>query len=245
MPFDLASSSQPESNPFSEHASHLSSQACDPANPEMAHSSKQSVTAGHPATRAADFASDADQLSRHPFKMLPAAVFEQLSDPNLLSSNGNLGSNLLLGPTQPVQQQQWQQQEHKLDLGKKQSDENHVQSLMVRVQQKPVWMGSNAGTTLLLLLTRCIDIAPNLHNTCILSVWWTQTQVPSALLLCHATVRVTSQDMCMLSFAIDIRSLLIQPATLHPMLPAYKGRCHLDHSTFAAAKHESAVIVTK
>jgi len=147
MPFDLTSSSQPESNPFSEHALHLSNQACGPGNPELAHSSEQRVTAQDSPPRAADIAPDADQLPRHPFKMLPTAVLEQLSDPNLLSNNGNLGSNLLLGPTQPVQQQQ----EHKLDLGEKQSDENRVQSLMVSVQQKPVWMGSNTGTTLLRL----------------------------------------------------------------------------------------------
>ena len=211
MPFDLASSSQPESNSFSEHALLVSSQACGPANPELAHSSKQRVTAWDPAPRAADIASDAYQLSRHPFKMLPTAVFEQLSDPNLLSSDGNLGFNLLLGSAQPVQQQQ---QEHKLDFGERQSDENRVQSLMVSVQQKPVWMGSNTGTTLLLL---------------------------------HATVRVTLQDMDMLSVAVGIRSLSIRPAKLRPMLPAYKGRSHLDHSAVAVAvaEHEAAVIHTK
>ena len=151
MPFDLASSSQPESNPFSEHALLLSSQACGPANPELTHSSEQRVTAWDPAPRAVDFAPDADQLSRHPFKMLPTAVFEQLSDTNLLSSDGNLGLNLLLGPTQPVQQQQ--QQGHELDFGERQCDEDRVQSLMVSAQQKPVWRGVDTGTRLLLLYT--------------------------------------------------------------------------------------------
>ncbi len=163
MPFDLTSLSQPESNPFSEHALLVSSQACGPANPELAYSSKLRVIAQDPAPRAADIASEADQLSRHPFKMLPTAVFEQLSDPNLLSTNGNLGFNLLLGPAQPVQQQQ-QQQEHKLDFGERQSDENRVQSLMVSVQQKPVWMGSNTGTTL--LLHKVCDIAQK-PRTCV------------------------------------------------------------------------------
>ncbi|KAL0048524.1 hypothetical protein WJX82_005046 [Trebouxia sp. C0006] len=141
MPFDLTLSSQPESNPFSEHALLVTSQACGSPNPELAHSSEQRVIAQDPALTAADFAADADQLSRHPFKMLPTAVFEQLFDPNLLSSNGNLGFNLLLGPAQPVQQQQG----HELDFGERQRDENRVQSLMVSVQHKPVWMGSNTG----------------------------------------------------------------------------------------------------
>ncbi|KAL0023111.1 hypothetical protein WJX77_002676 [Trebouxia sp. C0004] len=142
MPFDLSSSPQPESNPFSEDALLLSSQACGPANAELAYGSKQEVTAWDPAPRADDMASDADQLSRHPFKMLATAVFEQLSDPNLLSSDGNVGLNLLLGPARPVKQQQ---QAHEPDFGERQSDENRVQSLMVSVLQKPVWMGSNTG----------------------------------------------------------------------------------------------------
>jgi len=149
MPFDWASSSQPESNPFSEHAWHLSSQACASPNPELVYISEQRVTAWDPAPKAAGIASDADQLSRHPFKMLPTAVFEQLSDPHLLSSDGNLGLHLLLGPAQPVQQQHG----HEQDFDERQSDENHVQSLMVNMQQKPVWVGSNTGTTLLLLHT--------------------------------------------------------------------------------------------
>jgi len=166
MPFDLTLSSQPESNPFSEHALLVTSQACGSPNPELAHSSEQRVIAQDPALTAADFASDADQLSRHPFKMLPTAVFEQLFDPNLLSSNGNLGFNLLLGPAQPVQQQQGQgqQQGHELDFGERQRDENRVQSLMVSVQHKPVWMGSNTGTTL--LLHKVCDIAQK-PRTCV------------------------------------------------------------------------------
>ena len=243
MPFDLASSSQPESNSFSEHALLVSSQACGPANPELAHSSKQRVTAWDPAPRAADIASDAYQLSRHPFKMLPTAVFEQLSDPNLLSSDGNLGFNLLLGSAQPVQQQQ---QEHKLDFGERQSDENRVQSLMVSVQQKPVWMGSNTGTTLLLLHTTvCVTSHPNPKRMYVVVLVDSSRGI--TLLLLHATVRVTLQDMDMLSVAVGIRSLSIRPAKLRPMLPAYKGRSHLDHSAVAVAvaEHEAAVIHTK
>ena len=223
MPFDLASSSQPESNSFSEHALLVSSQACGPANPELAYSSKLRVIAQDPAPRAADIASEADQLSRHPFKMLPTAVFEQLSDPNLLSSDGNLGFNLLLGSAQPVQQQQ---QEHKLDFGERQSDENRVQSLMVSVQQKPVWMGSNTGTTLLLLHTTvCVTFPPNPKRIHVVVL--EDSSRGTTLLLLHATVCVTLQDMYMLLVAIDTRSLSIQPATLYPMLPAYKGRCQL------------------
>ena len=228
MPFDLTSLSQPESNPFSEHALLVSSQACGPANPELAYSSKLRVIAQDPAPRAADIASEADQLSRHPFKMLPTAVFEQLFDPNLLSSNGNLGFNLLLGPAQPVQQQQGQgqQQGHELDFGERQRDENRVQSLMVSVQHKPVWMGSNTGTTLLLLHTTvCVTFPPNPKRIHVVVL--EDSSRGTTLLLLHATVCVTLQDMYMLLVAIDTRSLSIQPATLYPMLPAYKGRCQL------------------
>ena len=240
MPFDLTLSSQPESNPFSEHALLVTSQPCGSPNPELAHSSEQRVIAQDPALTAANFAADADQLSRHPFKMLPTAVFEQLFDPNLLSSNGNLGFNLLLGPAQPVQQQQG----HELDFGERQRDENRVQSLMVSVQHKPVWMGSNTGTTLLLLHTTvCVTFPPNPKRIHVVAL--EDSSRGTTLLLLHATVCVTLQDMYMLLVAIDTRSLSIQPATLYPMLPAYKGRCHLDHSTIAVAKHESAVIFTK
>lgn len=188
-PFDLTSSSQPESDPFSEHALLVSSHACGPPNQELAYSSEQRVTAWDPALRAADIASDADQLSRHPFKLLPTAVFEQLSDPNLLSSDGNLGLNLLLGSAQPVQQQQ-QQQVHELDHGERQSDENRVQSLMVRVQQKPVWMGSNTGTTLLLLPTTvCVTWHPKPKHVYVVGLVDSSRGTTSLLL--HATVHVT------------------------------------------------------
>ncbi len=50
--------------------------------------------------------------------------------------------------------------------------------------------------------------------------------------------------MCMLSVAVDTRSLSVRPAKLWPMLPAYKGRPHLDHSTIAIAEHEAAGIHT-
>lgn len=248
MPFDLTLSSQPESNPFSEHALLVTSQARGSPNPDLAHSSEPRVIAQDPALRAPDIASKADQLSRHPFKMLPTAVFEQLSDPNLLSSDGNLGFNLLLGPVQPVQQQQGQrqgqQQRHELDFGERQRDENRVQSLMVSVQQKPVWMGSNTGTTLLLLHTTvCVTLPPNPKRIHVVVV--KDASRGTTLLLLHATVGVTLQDMYVLLVAIDTQSLSMQPATLYPMLPAYKGRCHLDHSTIAVAKHESAVIFTK
>ena len=86
-------------------------------------------------------ATDSALACRHLFTLLPSAVFEQLADPNLLSSNGKPESQ---GLHQSLQHQQ-PQHGQLLESGAWKNDEFQVQSVLQSMQQKPFWSQAVTG----------------------------------------------------------------------------------------------------
>ena len=83
---------------------------------------------------------ESDLTARHPFKLLPTAVFEHLADPNLLTACKGSSLRQKLGSTMAeVSAQQ-------TDVtGARHADENGIQSRLCSMQQKPVWEPVSPG----------------------------------------------------------------------------------------------------
>ena len=135
LPFDLSSAPPGTSSfPFSVHTS---SQAAASTATEPAYD-RRHETSWQATARPAEGTSGAELLSRHPFRLLPTAVFEQLSDPHLLNSDASRESYHVQATSQ-------QQQQQHLGLAVWQHDENQVQAMLNDMQQKPVWMTATPG----------------------------------------------------------------------------------------------------
>ena len=135
LPFDL--SPAPPGTSSSPVSDHVGSQTAEPPASQLAYESRQE-TPWQATPRPADGTSGADLLSRHPFRLLPTAVFEQLSDPHLLNSEANMESYHVQATSQ-------QQQQQHLGLAVRQNNENQIQAMLNDMQQKPVWMTASPG----------------------------------------------------------------------------------------------------
>lgn len=84
--------------------------------------------------------SESGAVARHPFKLLPAVVFEHLSDPNSLNAcHGSLNSQPFICALAEAPAQQAD------GLTAWPTDENTVQSRLEAMQQKPVWEPVDPG----------------------------------------------------------------------------------------------------
>ena len=87
---------------------------------------------------------------RHPFRLLPSALFEQLSDPRMLNSISKSNDAAVTQQLRAEGSQQGQQQQAGAEPSSTAwcTDENKVQQTLQSMQQKPAWLPPTAGTVM-------------------------------------------------------------------------------------------------